>query len=120
MMKKCLFAAAFIAALYGGICSALVPAQWATASATAAGSVTASYTTLLTNTYPLQLIDVLSTMDCTVILSFDGTTNHIYIPPGSAFTIEIGRVNMMMGQNVSGKYTGSACTSGSIYISGAY
>lgn len=93
---------------------------WATMAAVAFGSVTASYTTALTNTNPLQIIDVFNGTDAAVYLSFDATNNHLYIPVSGVRQVNLGCLQMHDSSNVSVKHAGAAPTSGALYISGAY
>ena len=95
-------------------------AQYKTLATVAAGSVTASYATALSNTKPLRMLDVVNTADCLILISFDASTNHFIVPAQTSLTLGWNDFALYEKDNVSIKYSGSACTTGSVYFSGVY
>lgn len=95
-------------------------AAWKTLGEVAFGSITASYTTALTNGNPLLFIDIYNGTNAAIYLSFDATNNHLYVPSLTTLGISLAEMQMHETSNVSVKHAGSAPTSGSLYISGVY
>ena len=94
--------------------------SWVTMAEVAFGSITASYTTALTNGVPLLFIDIYNGTNAAIYLSFNATNNHLYVPPTSWAGVNLGDFQMHETSNISVKHAGVAPASGSLYISGGY
>lgn len=88
----------------------------------AAASITASYTLAGSFTKPVMVMNIVSTLDQPVQISFDGTNDHVAVPAGSAEPVSIqfnfadNRVIFAAPVNVFVKRIG-APGSGNLYIS---
>ena len=100
-------------------------------SSVAYSSVTSSYTTLATLSYPTRIVKIINTTNATILISWNGdaTTDNDVLPPNSFFLYDITTNQshydggeFIAAQTVfSIKYRGSAPTgSGSVYLSALY
>ena len=94
-------------------------ASYPTVNSIAFGSVTGSYTTLLSDTNAKKWVKINNELDAGVYLSFNASTNHTYLAPGEIFFIDYNANNRYEDSNISVKYV-SAPTSGSIIVSAGY
>lgn len=95
-------------------------ARHKTLGSVAAGSVTNSYTTLLSNTSPLRAVNIINNADCLVLISFNASTDHLVVPASSALSVDYATIQRYVNTNISLKYSGTACTTGSVYAEGVY
>lgn len=63
-------------------------------------------------------LEIINLLNCDVTVSFDGSTEHKYVPAGSSWTQNLAANNQYEGRSISIK-SAAACTSGSIYFQGA-
>lgn len=91
-------------------------ATW-TSATYAFGSITASYTTALTNSARLKYLRFWNQTDAGVIISFNASTDHLFLAAGAVETIDLGMNGRDMQSNVSVKRLSGAPTTGNLYIS---
>ena len=104
------------------------PVRFAPLLSIAAGSITASYTTLGTTTKPARIVVFINATDAPVFLSFNATDDNVYLEAGSAQTFDL-QSNSTPNQNnfgldantvVSIKRVSGAPSTGSVYVQVIY
>lgn len=86
----------------------------------AAGSVTSSYVEATANQNPVKFLDIVNGANCTIVVSFDGATDHFILLEYTALFVPYGTAGKHVSQNIDIKYSGSACSSGNVYFSLVY
>lgn len=85
------------------------------------GSITASYTTALTNSATLTYCKFRSSLDAAVLISYDGAANADYIGPGEVSVLDYKTNGIIVNSNISVKRYSGAASTGSLFIScGSY
>lgn len=98
---------------------ATTDAGWVTTAAIAEGSITSSYTTALTNTEPIRVLDFYNGTDADLYISFNASTNHLVLPASTGKILDLGASGLHVDSNVSVKYVSNP-SGGTLYVSGAY
>ena len=93
------------------------------------GSLSTNYTIVGTAfAHPVRLLKVTNTTDADVLISFDGISDKDILPGTSAYVYDYesnktslgGAFEQPTGQAVYAKYTGSAPSKGSVYVTVIY
>lgn len=115
-MKRLLLSIALLLPLSASAQSELQPSYAQQAQGVmAAASVTNAYTTLLDNSYDLKAIDIVNGCDCVIYVSLNASTDHFALPASSTLYLPLHELNVRYAGDISIKYVGSACTTGSVY-----
>lgn len=93
--------------------------SYTTVVAYAEGSITASYTTLVTNAAALKHLEIYNGTDTAMYISFDASTNHWFIPAASTKVFPYQQLGLKESSNVSIKYDTDPST-GTVYASAMY
>lgn len=81
------------------------------------GSITASYTTALSNSAILRWCKFRSSLDAPVLISYDASANKDYIGPGEVSIIDYKTNGIVVTGNISVKRYSGAASVGSLFIS---
>lgn len=81
------------------------------------GSITAAYTTALTNSANLRWCKFRSSLDAAVLISYDASANKDYVGPGEVSVIDYKANDIVVTGNISVKRYSGAATVGALFIS---
>lgn len=99
------------------------PVEFEAARSVAFGSVTSSYVAVGSATsFIARSIVIANTLDAAVWLSFDGTTDDIYVPASTHIMLNLRQVGLHLnsGTTISVKDDGSSPTAGKLVVSVLY
>ena len=80
------------------------------------GSVTGSYTTALTNSNPIKILDLFNATDKDLLISLNASTNFTLIKAGTGKIFDMKANGISFSSNVSVKNNGVAPTLGSLFV----
>jgi hypothetical protein len=83
------------------------------------GSLTNSYTTVITTTAISRIIYIFNSLDQPILVSLDGTADSFSLSPGDECSVDLGASGLKLptSSTIKAKYTGSAPTVGSVRVS---
>lgn len=92
-------------------------ATWGVGSLAAASVLSASYSTLVTNSSKARIVNIFNDTDRDVLISFNATDAHAFVPTQTSLTLDLAANGRWIASNVSARAVGSDGTSGTLYAS---